>query len=98
MSVGGNPFSMGGSNAGVHMGGFTQFPVPSASQRPTTGRTARAQSARRSAPGMSSVHYFHANLLKANTDLAHLMNDCEIGDLIGLRVSTWYGRLLQDRK
>jgi hypothetical protein len=39
---------------------------------------------------------FHLTPLEINADLAHLMRDCSIDDLIGIRLSTWDGRLLQD--
>ena len=42
------------------------------------------------------VSPFHLTPLRINADLAHLMKDCKIDDLIGFRVSTSEGQLLDD--
>ena len=39
---------------------------------------------------------FHLTPLNINADLAHLMRDCSIDAVIGIKLSTWDGKLLQD--
>ena len=42
------------------------------------------------------VSPFHLTPLRINDDLAHLMRECTIDDLLGFRVSTSNGNLLDD--
>ena len=39
---------------------------------------------------------WHLTPLKVNADLGHLVNNCNIDNLIGFRLATWDGQLLQD--
>ena len=41
---------------------------------------------------------FHLIPLSVNADLAYMMRNCNLDDLIGIRVSTWDGQLLDDGK